>query len=64
MIATMSVLIAKFQNTPDMSVVMQALATVQGDLKTTAETVQSTAVRVQENMIMHQQIAALSQETN
>jgi hypothetical protein len=43
---------------------MQALATVQGDLKTTAETVQSTAVRVQENMIMHQQIAALSQETN
>jgi hypothetical protein len=39
MIAAMSVLIAKFQNTPDMSVVMQTLATVQGDLKTTAETV-------------------------
>jgi hypothetical protein len=60
----MSVLIAKFQNTPDMSAVMQALATVQNDLKTTVETVQVTAARVQENTITHQQIAILSQETN
>ncbi|KAH6664207.1 hypothetical protein B0J14DRAFT_462344, partial [Halenospora varia] len=58
-IATMGVLIAKFQNTPDMSTIMQALATVQNDLKTTAETVQSTAVRVQENTVTHQQIATL-----
>ena len=64
MIAAMSVLIAKFQNTPDMSAVMQALATVQNDLKSTAETVQVTAARVQEHTITHQQIAILSQETN
>jgi DNA repair ATPase RecN len=64
MIAAMSVLIAKFQNTPNMSAVMQALATAQNDLKTTVETVQVTAARVQENTITHQQIATLSQETN
>jgi hypothetical protein len=64
MIAAMSVLIAKFQNIPDMSAVMQALATVQNDVKTTAEAVQSTAVRVQENTVTHQQIATLSWETN
>jgi hypothetical protein len=46
MIAAMSVLIAKFQNTPNMSAVIQALSTVQNNLKTTAEIVQSTAVRV------------------
>lgn len=64
MIASMSVLISKFQNTLDMNSVMQAIATVQNDLKTTAEKVQATAVRVQENTITHQQIAMLSQETN
>ncbi|KAF4625276.1 hypothetical protein G7Y89_g12895 [Cudoniella acicularis] len=64
MLAAMSVLIAKFQNTPDMSAVMQTLATVQNDLKTTAEAVQSTVVRARENTIMHQQIATLSRETN
>ena len=46
MTAAMSVLITKFQNTLDMSTVMQALATIQNDLKTTAETVQVTAARV------------------
>jgi hypothetical protein len=45
-IAAMSVLVPKFQNTPDMTLVMQAIATVQNDLKTTAETVQVTAVKV------------------
>jgi hypothetical protein len=64
MIAAMSVLITKLQNTPDMTSVMQALATVQNDLRTTAEMVQATAVRVQENTITHQQIATLSQQTN
>jgi hypothetical protein len=54
MIAAMSVLIAQFQNIPDMTAVMPSLATVQNDLKITAETVQSTAVRVQENTITHQ----------
>ncbi|TGO59859.1 hypothetical protein BCON_0040g00020 [Botryotinia convoluta] len=60
MIAAMSVLITKFQNTPDLS----AVTTIQSDLKTTAETVQSTAIKVQQNTITHQQVAALSQETN
>ncbi|KAH9204777.1 hypothetical protein DL95DRAFT_494590, partial [Leptodontidium sp. 2 PMI_412] len=39
MIVAMSVLIAKFQNTPDMSAVMQARTTVQNNLKTTVEIV-------------------------
>ncbi|KAG9241120.1 hypothetical protein BJ878DRAFT_428819 [Calycina marina] len=47
MIAAMSVFIAKFQNTPDVSAVMQAITTIQSDLKTTAETVQFTAMRIQ-----------------
>ncbi|KAH6704187.1 hypothetical protein BKA61DRAFT_636039 [Leptodontidium sp. MPI-SDFR-AT-0119] len=64
MIAAMSVLIAKFQNTPDVSAVMQAITTIQSDLKTKAETVQSTAMRIQQNTVTHQQIAILSQETN
>jgi hypothetical protein len=37
-------IIAKFQNTPDMSAVIQALAAVQNDLKTTAETVRVGAI--------------------
>jgi hypothetical protein len=64
MIAAMSVLISKFQNSPDLSALVQVLAAVQNDLKTTAETVQDTAVKIQENTITHQQIAALSQQTN
>jgi dGTP triphosphohydrolase len=64
MIAAMSVLITKFQNTPDLSAVIQAVTTIQSDLKTTAETVQSTAIKVEQNTITHQQVAALSQETN
>jgi hypothetical protein len=64
MIAAMSVLITKFQNTPDLSAVTQAITTIQNDLKTTAEIVQSTAIKVQQNTITHQQVAALSQETN
>ncbi|PQE08856.1 reverse transcriptase protein [Rutstroemia sp. NJR-2017a BBW] len=64
MIAATSVLITKLQNTPDMSAIMEALASVQNDLKTTAEIAHSTAARVQENTITHQQIATLSQETN
>ncbi|OBT38979.1 hypothetical protein VE00_10733 [Pseudogymnoascus sp. WSF 3629] len=64
MIAAMSVLITKFQNTPDLSAVTQAITAIQSDLKTTVETVHSTAIKVQQNTIMHQQVAALSQETN
>jgi hypothetical protein len=33
MIAAMSVLIAKFQNTPDVSAIMQAITIIQSDLK-------------------------------
>ncbi|KAG9240930.1 hypothetical protein BJ878DRAFT_578659 [Calycina marina] len=44
--------------------VTQVLTTVQNDLRTTAETVQVTAVRVQENKITHQQIATWGQGTN
>ena len=64
MIAAMSVLISKFQNTPDLSAVVQAITTIQSDLKTTAETVQSTAIKVQQNTITQQHMATLSQETN
>jgi hypothetical protein len=64
MIAAMSILITKFQNTPDLSAVVQAIPTIQSDLKTTAETVQSTATKVQQNTIMQQHMATLSQETN
>jgi hypothetical protein len=49
---------------PDMSAVMQALATVQSDPKTKAEMVQVITVRVHENTTTHQQIATLSRETN
>ena len=64
MIAAMSVLISKFQNTPDLSAVVQAITTIQSDLKTTAETAQSTAIKVQQNTITQQHMATLSQETN
>jgi len=64
MIAAMSVLISKFQNTPDLSAVVQAITIIQSDLKTTAETVQSTAIKVQQNTITQQHMATLSQETN
>jgi len=64
MIAAMSVLIVKFQNTPDVRAVMQAITTIQSDLKTTGETVQSTAITVQQNTATQQQVATLSQETN
>ncbi|PVH69516.1 hypothetical protein DL98DRAFT_438907, partial [Cadophora sp. DSE1049] len=56
MIAAMSVLIAKFQNTPDVSNVI--------DLKITVKTVQSTAMTIQQNTAIHQQVAKLSQESN
>ncbi|KAG9239801.1 hypothetical protein BJ878DRAFT_531034 [Calycina marina] len=64
MIAAMSVLLAKHQNTPDVSAVMQAITTIQHDLKTTADAVQFTATRVQESAITKQQVAEISQETN
>ncbi|KAH9212009.1 hypothetical protein DL95DRAFT_509944, partial [Leptodontidium sp. 2 PMI_412] len=64
LVKTMSVLISKFQNSPDLNTVMQAITTIQGDLKATAETVQSKAIKVQQNTITHQQVATLSQETN
>jgi hypothetical protein len=64
MIAAISVLITKFQNTPDLSAVVQAITTIQSDLKTTAETVQSTAIKVQQNTVTQQHMAMLSQETN
>lgn len=64
MIAATSVLITKLQNTPDMSAIMKTLASVQNDLKMTADIAHSTAARIQENTITHQQIATLSQETN
>ncbi|KAG9240527.1 hypothetical protein BJ878DRAFT_405972, partial [Calycina marina] len=59
MIAATSVLISKLQNTPDETSVMQALATVQNDLRTSVETVQVTTVRVQGNTVTHQHIATL-----
>lgn len=64
MIAAMSVLITKFQNTPDVGTVMQTLVTMQNDLQTTAETVKSTAMTVQQTAVMHQQVDRTTQETN
>ncbi|ATZ56151.1 hypothetical protein BCIN_12g06800 [Botrytis cinerea B05.10] len=64
MIAATSVLITKLQNTPDMSAIMETLASVQNDLKMTADIAHFTAAKIQENTITHQQIATLSQETN
>jgi hypothetical protein len=64
MIAAMSVLITKFQRTPDVSAVMQAITTIQSDLKITTETIQSAAMTIQQNTATHQQVAILSQETN
>jgi hypothetical protein len=63
-IAAISVLITKFQNIPDLSAVVQTIITIQNDLKTTAKTVQSTAIKVQQNIITQQYMAILSQETN
>ncbi|KAM3066209.1 hypothetical protein ACMFMG_012113 [Clarireedia jacksonii] len=62
MIAATSVLITKLQNTPDMSAVMETLASIQNDLKMTADIAHSTAARIQENRITHQQIATLSRK--
>jgi hypothetical protein len=64
MIAATSVLITKLLNTPDMSAIMEALASVHNDLKMATDIAHSTAARIQENTITHQQIATLSQETN
>jgi hypothetical protein len=47
----------------DVRVVMEAITGMQSDLNATAETVQSTAVRLQQNTITQQQVAILSQET-
>jgi hypothetical protein len=64
MIVVVSVLIAKFQNTPDVSTVMQAIITIQSNLKTILEIAQSTVVTIQQNTATYQQVAILSQETN
>ena len=63
-IAAIGVLIPKFQNIPDSSAIVQAITTIQSDLKTIAETVQSTAIKVQQNTITQQHMATLSQKTN
>ena len=65
MIAAMSVLITKFQNTPNVNTVMQAIANVQNDLRITTETIKTTAATaVQHTADMHQQMAMMNQETN
>lgn len=56
MIAASSVLIAKSQRIPDTTTVMAALSAMQIDLKTTANTVQTTAAT-------QDKVAKLSQET-
>jgi len=48
MIAAMSVILTQIENGPDYNTVMQALTTIQSDVKTTAETVQTTATTVQQ----------------
>jgi hypothetical protein len=53
MIAAISVLITKFQNTSDLSTVIQVVTTIQSDLKITVETVQSMVIKVQQNIIIY-----------
>jgi len=70
MIAAMSVMLNKIENAPDYSTVMQALTTIQNDLKstttvkTTAETVQTTATAVQQTATASQQAILISRDTN
>ncbi|KAF7933927.1 uncharacterized protein EAE98_003636 [Botrytis deweyae] len=56
--------ITKFQNTPNVNTVMQAIANVQNDLRMTTETIKTTVITVQHTAEMHQQIVMISQETN
>jgi hypothetical protein len=71
MIAAMSVILTKIENVPDYNTVVQALTTIQNDLKktittvkTTAETVQTTAATVQRTATVSQQAILISQDTN
>jgi len=61
MIAAMSVILSKIENAPDYSTVMQALTTIQNDLKSTTTTVKTTAETVQTTAIAVQQTATASQ---
>ena len=70
-IAAMSVIFTKIENTPDYRTVMQALMTIQDDLKTTttavkttAETAQTTATTTQRVMLASQQAMLISRDTN
>jgi hypothetical protein len=55
----MSVLIAKFQNTPYVTTIMQAITTIQNDLKTRADMIKSTAITIQQNTASHGQVAII-----
>jgi phage-related baseplate assembly protein len=55
-------LLKKVESTPDNAAVMQALAAIHGDLKTTATTVEITATTVQKSAIATQQAATISQD--
>jgi hypothetical protein len=57
LIAAMSVVLTKIENTPGHTTVMRALTTIQNDMKTTTTTLQQTA-------ITSQQIIKISQDTN
>jgi hypothetical protein len=47
MIAAISIILTKIENTPNYNNVIQALTTIQNNMKTTAETMQTTASTVQ-----------------
>lgn len=55
-------LLKKVESTPDNNAVMQALAAIHGDVKTTATTVQATATTVQKSAIASQQAVTISQD--
>ena len=63
MIAAMSIILTKIENAPDYSNVMQALITIQNDMKITTETVQTTASTVQRTALASNQAILISQET-
>ncbi|KAF7897125.1 hypothetical protein EAF00_005353 [Botryotinia globosa] len=61
MIAVMSVLITKFQDTPNVDTVIQAIANVQNDLRITTEIIKITAViTVQYTVDIHQYIVMMN----
>ncbi len=64
LIAAISVVLTKIENAPDHTTVMQALTTIQNDVKIAATAMQTTATMVQQTATISQQVIKISQDTN